>query len=74
MLIGVHVIPNAKQAVVTKISETSYEIRVDETALRGRANRRLVEVLSDHFKVSKSRVSIVKGEKSREKIVEIDLA
>ena len=71
MLISVRVIPDARQANITKVGEASYEIRVDETAVRGRANKRLLEILSDHFNVGRSSVSIVRGAKSRDKIVEI---
>lgn len=38
----------------------------------GEANAAVVKMLAEHFRVSKSRVSIVSGEKSRHKIVEID--
>lgn len=73
MLVKVRVEPNAKQARVTKTGEDSFEIRVDERAVDGRANRRLREILAEHFNVSKSKIVLVKGAKSRDKIVEIDL-
>ena len=73
LLIRVQVTSNAKKARVTKVSETSYEVRVDERAVEGRANKRLIEILSEHFKVPKSKVSIVSGAKSREKMVEVIL-
>ncbi len=61
MLIDVHVTANAKVAKVVQVGDQGFEVRVDERALEGRANRRLVEILSEHFKVPKSRISIVKG-------------
>ncbi len=73
MLIRVYVTPNAKQARVVKVSEDYFEVRVDETAAGGRANKRLLEILAEHFKVKKSRISIVKGTKSRNKIVQVIL-
>ncbi len=71
MLIKVHVTPNAKEPRVVKLDEASYEVKVDERATGGRANRRLLEILSEHFRVPRSRVLIVKGAKSRDKILEI---
>jgi uncharacterized protein (TIGR00251 family) len=71
MLIRVRVNPNARLASVVKVDEADYEVKVDEKAIGGRANARLLEILSDHFKVSKSRISIVKGARSRDKIVRI---
>jgi len=71
MLVRVHVTPNSKEARVTKVGEASFDVKVDEKAVDGRANKRLVEILSDHFKVPRSRISIVRGAKSRDKIVEV---
>ena len=71
MLIKVHVIPNAKEARVTKLSETDFDVKVDEKAEGGRANKRLVEIMSEHFKVPKSQIVIRSGTKSRDKVLEI---
>jgi hypothetical protein len=38
----------------------------------GRANRDLIKLLSEKLDVSKSKISIIRGEKSSEKIIEID--
>lgn len=73
MLIQVRVTSNAKEARVTGTGDTGLEVRVDERAVGGRANKRLLEILSKHFNVPKSRITIVKGAKSRDKIVEVIL-
>ena len=73
MLIRVYVTPNAGEASVVKVSEDYFEVRVDERAVGGRANKRLVEILAEHFKVQKSRITIVRGTKSRNKIVQVIL-
>ena len=61
--------PNAKQERVVKVSEYYYEVRVDERAVDGGANKRLLEILAEHFKIPKSRISIVRGTRSRNKTV-----
>lgn len=71
MLIRVRVTPNAKRARVTKVAETSFEVKVDARAEDGRANRRLLEILSEHFDVPKSKVSIVSGVRSRDKLLDV---
>jgi len=71
MLIHAKVIPNSKKSEVEKISDDHFKIRVDAKAEDGRANKRLVEIISEYFKVSKSSVVISKGPKSRNKIIEI---
>ena len=49
------------------------EITVGITAepQKGKANKELIEKLSEHLGVSKSNVRIVSGEKSRKKLVEV---
>lgn len=71
MLIYVKVIPNSKKPEVEKISDDHFRVRVDAKAENGRANKRLIEIISKYFKVSKSSVVISKGLKSRNKIIEI---
>jgi uncharacterized protein len=71
MLINVHVTPNSKEANVTKLDESNFEARIDERAEEGQANKRLIEILSKYLNVPKSRIRIVKGIKSRDKIVEV---
>jgi len=71
MLIRVRVTLNARESRVVKLGEADFEVKVDEKATDGRANRRLLVILSEHFGVPKSRISIVKGAKSRDKVLEI---
>ncbi|MHA1506652.1 MAG: DUF167 domain-containing protein [Candidatus Asgardarchaeia archaeon] len=71
MIIKVFVIPNSKSLKVEK-DEDSYLVWVDAPAKRGKANKKLIEALSEYFKVNRSSIRIKKGLKSREKIVEID--
>ncbi len=71
MIISVRVTPNAKKPEVKMTGENEYSVRVDAPADKGKANARLIEILSRHFGVKKSSISIEKGHKSRDKIVEV---
>jgi len=71
MLIQVRVTANAKAPQVTRVDDADFDVRVDEKAVEGRANKRLVEILADHFKVPRSRISIVRGAKSRDKVLQV---
>lgn len=73
MIIKVRVTPNAGKDTVERVDHSSYRVHVSEKALGGRANGRLVELLSEHFAVSRSSVRITHGAKSGEKTVEIVL-
>ena len=73
MLIRVYVTPNAREARVVKVRDDYFEVRVDEMAVGDRANKRLLEILAEHFKVHKSRISILKETKTRNKLVQVIL-
>ena len=72
MKINVLVKPASKYSQVIKITKYDYKVNVDAPAKDGEANKRLIEILAEHFEVPKSFISIVKGFKSKNKIVEID--
>lgn len=67
----VKVIPKAKKEEVVEGEGENLKVKVRAPALEGRANQRLIEVLAKYFKVPKRSIRIVRGEKSREKIIEI---
>ncbi len=70
MKLKIKVIANAKKSNV--IQEKNFlKIKVDAPAQKGKANKRLIEILAEHFKVSKTKIKIIKGHKSREKVIEL---
>jgi len=71
MRIKVKVKPNAKKDEIKKIDTDYYEVRVTAVPEKGKANKRVIEILSKHFKVPKSKIRLVRGETSREKVFEI---
>ena len=73
MKLNIIVIPNVKTSKVIKIGENNYKIRVDAPAIEGKANKRLIEILAEYFKVPKYSIKILKGFKNRNKTIEIDL-
>lgn len=72
MKIFVKVKPSAKKEFVEKIDETNFVVAVKEPAKEGRANWAVLRALAQHFKVSPSQVRIISGQKSRQKLVEIE--
>ncbi|PIR42133.1 MAG: hypothetical protein COV30_00055 [Candidatus Yanofskybacteria bacterium CG10_big_fil_rev_8_21_14_0_10_37_15] len=69
MKINVKVKPNFSEERVEKISDTEFIVCVKEPPVQGRANRAVVRALSEYFHTS--RVRIVSGHISRQKIVEV---
>jgi hypothetical protein len=72
MKLNITVISNSKISEIIKIDENNYKVKVDAPAVEGGANKRLIEILADYFNVSKSSIKILKGFKTRNKLVEID--
>jgi hypothetical protein len=73
MKITVRVKPNSKQDRVDKTGDNEFVVRVREKALEGRANKAVVDILSDRFNIPKTNIRIIKGLKSRTKIFDIIL-
>ena len=69
--IKLKVIARAKKEEVLRLSEDSYRIKVSSAPEKGKANKRIIELLSKEFGVKKRDVRIVSGETSDRKIVEI---
>jgi len=72
MLIKVRAKPNSKKEGITKLDENYYEVRVSAPPVKGLANKRITELLAEFFNVPKSKVKLIKGGTSREKIFVIE--
>jgi uncharacterized protein YggU (UPF0235/DUF167 family) len=55
-----------------EVKDGIYIVHVTQPPVENRANIALVETLSEHFDIPKSRITVVSGFKSRNKIVEIN--
>jgi len=69
--ISVKVKSCAKEEKVEKISDTGYAVSVKAKPQDGKANYALRELLARHFDTPRSRVILVKGERSKNKVFEI---
>jgi len=73
MRFEVHITPNASRNEITGYSgDGKLKIKIQSPPLEGAANRELVRFLAKKLKVSRSRVRIIRGERARNKLVEID--
>ncbi|MDR0485545.1 MAG: DUF167 domain-containing protein [Elusimicrobiota bacterium] len=71
MIIKVRVIPNAKRNEVVSRIGAILRVKVSAPAVEGQANEELCEFLSEFFDVKRSEVFLRKGERGREKTIEI---
>jgi len=70
--ISLRVQPGASRNAVTFDSENRVRIALTSPPIDGKANQALIKFLSKALQIPKRRISIVTGEKSRDKIVSIE--
>lgn len=66
----IHVKTGSKQQRVKK-GEGRLEVKLKSRPVKGEANKELMEVLSNFFGVPKNYIKILKGAKSRNKLVRV---
>ena len=71
MRISVKVKTRASKNALEKNPDGSYTAFLTAAPVEGKANKALVGILADEFGVAKSRMEIVKGAHSKNKVVEI---
>lgn len=72
MIIRVRVIPSAKENDIVGRIGSTIRLKVAAPAIDGKANMELTSFLSEFFEVRPKSIKIVRGEKGREKTVEIE--
>jgi len=71
MIFNVRVCPRASRNRIEQNGDC-LKAHLTRPASEGEANSQLIELLSEKFKVKKYKIKIKSGEKSRNKLVEID--
>jgi uncharacterized protein len=71
MKIKIKVITNSSRQQIEKISENEYKVRLKSAPVEGKANQELIEILSKFFNIPKSLIEVVKGQTSKNKVIEI---
>ena len=72
MRIFVKAKPGARVDEVKKVDEQNFVVSVKEPPVQGRANAAIIKALAAYFNIAPSRVRIIVGHTSREKIIAID--
>jgi len=71
MKIFIKVKTNSKINSVERVGRNNYILRVNAPAREGKANGAVMELLSEYLNIPKSRISILKGLTSKNKIISI---
>lgn len=64
--------PNARKNEVIRNPDGTLVVRVAVPPIEGKANEKVIEVLSEYLNKPKRAISIVSGFKGRNKIVEVE--
>lgn len=72
MRLFVKVKAGAREEKVIKVDENHFTVLVKEAPEKGRANKAVIKILSDYFKVPQADVEISAGHASGQKIIRIE--
>ncbi len=73
MILTVIVKPNSKTEGIETINSDTIKVKVNAQPEKGKANERIIELLSKHYQVPKSNIAILKGHTARRKLIAIEL-
>lgn len=71
MRLYIQVKPNAKIDQLEKIDESHFKAHVKAVPQNGKANQALINLLSHYFDLPKSFFSLVHGETTKNKVIEL---
>ncbi len=71
MTIAVKVIPRSSKNELKQLADGSYKAKLTAAPVDGKANDALIELLAEHFDVPKSKIKIVRGLTSKNKVIKI---
>jgi uncharacterized protein len=71
MKIEIKVTPNAKKNEIVGFDKNVLKVRITATPVDGKANEALIKFLSKEWKIAKSKIIILKGLTSRQKLFEV---
>ncbi len=68
---NIKVVPGAKENKIVEESDNFLKIKLTALPEKGKANKQLVDFLSQHFKLPKNNIQILAGQTARVKIVKL---
>jgi uncharacterized protein (TIGR00251 family) len=70
MIINIRVSPRAKLNLVKNDGDIM-RVYITTAPEDGKANQAVIKLLAEHFSVAKSQIKIIRGETSRDKVIQI---
>ena len=72
MIITVRIHPNSSLNRIEEIAENCYSVYTSAQPHENKANEALIKILANHFKVAQTLITIIKGQKTKTKIIRIN--
>ncbi len=63
--------PNSRKESIEVLVDGTYAIKINAAPEDGKANIRIIELLSEYLKIPKSKIELMRGHKSKKKIFSI---
>ena len=70
MILNIRVIPKASRKLIKK-EDDRLKVYLTKPACNGLANKQLIDLLAEYLNIKKYQIKIIKGEKTRSKLVKI---
>ncbi len=70
--LSVKVHPRSRKQEITKLDENTYKIHVTSAPSKGEANQEVCKLIAGFLGVPVSKVAIIRGHKSRNKLITIE--
>ncbi len=70
--LAVKITPNAGRNEITGFKDDVLRVKIGAPPEKGKANKELIDFLSNTLEVSKSSITIIRGQTSRNKIIGIE--
>jgi uncharacterized protein (TIGR00251 family) len=72
LIISIKVEPRSSKSGISGYYGNALKVKLNSPPVEGKANKELIEVLAREFKISKKDIEIIRGEKSKNKIVRLN--
>ncbi len=72
MYLTIKVTPKAKLNKIIQLDNHTYQIYTTAPPDKGKANQAVIKLLAKYFNLPKSNITIIKGQTSRQKIIQIN--
>lgn len=73
MLIKAKAILSSNKEKIIQKSEDSFDVYIKTKPIQGLANLAIISLLSQHFQIQEKNIKIIKGFKSRNKIIKLKI-